>query len=257
MSCHLHDLLEEVEDMSYRLAPYFAASPNRRLFQEVNQAMGNAKNAMCFDMGPAENLAHHQIIPELVKLPYDTCWFESRLTRSPGYSDIGILANGGGREFVLWSKSKADSFWVFMCCAEVEYGSDAIRFVISKDADAAPERGALSTFMEFVFAFLSALNCSNVTRVESLPPLKLQKARAKRGKKPLFSYWTLEIHLPKRAKENTTAGETHAAKRLHLCRGHMKKRKTGYFWWQPHVRGDKKLGMVHKEYVLRQPAAVS
>ena len=45
--------------------------------------------------------------------------------------------------------------------------------------------------------------------------------------------------------------------RVHLCRGHFKEytnenplfgKHVGRFWWQPMVRGDKKRGVLNKDY---------
>jgi hypothetical protein len=100
-----------------------------------------------------------------------------------------------------------------------------------------------------VTRFLSALNCININRIEHKPSEKLQKARAKRGKQPLFSYWTLEIDLPKSRAAGEDYGGTHASPRVHLRRGHPRKYAPGkYCWVQPHVVGNKAAGMVHKDY---------
>lgn len=97
--------------------------------------------------------------------------------------------------------------------------------------------------------FLTALNCCNVRRTEHKPDTALQKARAKRGKQPLFSYWTLDIDLDHAQTDRESMGGTHASPRLHLRRGHARQYAEGkYCWVQPHVVGNKKLGMVHKDY---------
>ena len=35
-------------------------------------------------------------------------------------------------------------------------------------------------------------------------------------------------------------------KRLHICSGHFKVRKTGIYWWRPHWRGHEELGIVER-----------
>ena len=99
-----------------------------------------------------------------------------------------------------------------------------------------------------VCLFLSALNCTNVSRTQHSPSERLQKARARRGKKPLFSFWTLEVAIPRDTTDEGDGSGTHSSPRVHLRRGHIKHRKTGYFWWQPHAVGNKKHGMVMKDY---------
>jgi len=102
---------------------------------------------------------------------------------------------------------------------------------------------------------LILLTCSNIVTKSIYPDEKLQKARRKRGKLPLFSYHTLVImptgkrqeSIPKHLLEN----------RIHLARGHFKTynednplfgKLTGRYWWQPHVRGRNKNGIVMKDY---------
>jgi hypothetical protein len=134
------------------------------------------------------------------------------------------------------------------------------RFTTKKDdvyhnvEDAAEgEFSIIQSVIDVMAAFLSALNCTNIKRVEHRPDAKLQKARAKRGKQPLFSYWTLELDLS-RAESSESLGGTHASPRLHLRRGHPRQYAPGKFTWvQPCAVGNKKAGMVHKDYAVRAP----
>jgi hypothetical protein len=112
-------------------------------------------------------------------------------------------------------------------------------------------------FAKFLCAFCTFLSCKNIGTETVNPPEKLNKSRLKKGKLPLFSYKTLVIRptgkkqqsIPKHLWEN----------RVHLCRGHFKTytnenplfgKLKGRYWWQPAVRGNKKLGMVHKDYLV-------
>lgn len=106
--------------------------------------------------------------------------------------------------------------------------------------------------------FLLLLNCKNITAEINSPDLALNKARRKRGKQELFSYKTLKISLPSdktNLHENNQQAEEH--NRIHFCRGHFKEytadkplfgKITGLWWWQPHVRGQNKDGIVMKDY---------
>jgi hypothetical protein len=96
-------------------------------------------------------------------------------------------------------------------------------------------------------SFLSALHCCNVKQEEHHPDAKLNKARAKRGKAPLFSYWTLQ--LDGKTERGNDHGGTHASPRVHLRRGHPRQYTPGKWTWvQPHAVGNKAAGMVHKDY---------
>jgi hypothetical protein len=94
--------------------------------------------------------------------------------------------------------------------------------------------------------FLQVLNCVNVRTEEVPAPAALNKKRAKSGKPPIYSYKTLVLR-PNAAKR-VDGGGTHDSPRIHLRRGHIKHRKTGNFWWQPCVVGDRAKGVVMKDY---------
>lgn len=97
--------------------------------------------------------------------------------------------------------------------------------------------------------YLTALNCCNIKRTEHKPEPSKQSVRRALGRQPLFSTWTLEIDLQRTESEMPGHGGTHASPRLHLRRGHARQHKPGLWCWvQPHVVGDKSLGMIHKDY---------
>lgn len=108
-----------------------------------------------------------------------------------------------------------------------------------------------------LIAFLNVLSCKNITYELTDPPVKVQKKRAKRGKLPLHSYYTLKIrtnHCRTRAGENK---EKAWSNRAHLCRGHIKNytndkplfgKITGKVWCPSHTRGNARIGLIHKRY---------
>lgn len=106
----------------------------------------------------------------------------------------------------------------------------------------------------------SLLNCINIIHIKNNHPEKLQKARIKRGKLPLQSYYTLELKGVSKKYENMMKkNDPQWANRIHLCRGHFKRytedkplfgKYTGLWWWQPAVRGKNKKGVIFKDYEL-------
>ena len=109
---------------------------------------------------------------------------------------------------------------------------------------------------------LILLNCKNIETKENVPPEKINKKRRKKGKQELFTYKTLQLCLPATQKSNldTAESKNDEAKRIHLCRGHFKiytdenrlfGKHIGVYWWQPHLRGDKKSGLVEKDYAIK------
>jgi len=111
----------------------------------------------------------------------------------------------------------------------------------------------------FIMA-LKFLHCKNVVLVDEPDAHKKRvynmMTKDKRKKKDIFK--VLEItqikKVLKEEGEQDSKGFKHA---LHICRGHFRTydetnklfgKITGTFWISPHMRGDKNLGEVHKDY---------
>lgn len=83
---------------------------------------------------------------------------------------------------------------------------------------------------------------------------KLNRSREKKGKQPLFSYHILGLteKLRRVHRELKVAGDEGAGVRFHKRSGHYKVCKTGIFWWTDHVVGRVDLGVVDKDYTVRE-----
>lgn len=123
------------------------------------------------------------------------------------------------------------------------------------------ETQARSRVSHAVF-ILNVLNCRNVQLAPVDPPERLNRARAKKGKHPLYRYHILTVDLNKVQKAVcSTSQRQFGIMPVHLCRGHFKEytedkplfgRVTGRFWWQPYARGNAKNGIVMKDYDVRK-----
>jgi hypothetical protein len=112
-----------------------------------------------------------------------------------------------------------------------------------------------------IYFVITLLNCKNISAEKNYPPEALNKKRVKKGKQPLFTYHTLVVNPIGNKKRSDGVHEpTGIKQRLHFCRGHFKEytpdkplfgKLTGLYWWQPMVRGNKELGIVHKDYEVR------
>lgn len=116
------------------------------------------------------------------------------------------------------------------------------RLVVTEDDDEYLAR--LAAY--WIGTFLNVLNCVNVKTHTVDAPASLNKKRAKSGKPPIYSYKTLV--LKPSVAQRANQGGTHETPRIHLRRGHIKHRRTGDYWWQPHLVGDKERGVVMKDY---------
>lgn len=109
-----------------------------------------------------------------------------------------------------------------------------------------------------IVQLFASLNCENVNTETISPPDKLQKKRAKNGKKPLYEYKVLQVGVPKYKQEQGVPGpgvDSRSSPRVHLRRGHIRRTPNGKaVWVQPHVVGDKRQGVVHKDYQVNSNA---
>src|SRR5262249_18232855 len=107
-------------------------------------------------------------------------------------------------------------------------------------------------------------HCKNVTLTEHAPPPKLAAAQMKRRGWPMVTYKTLEIQpmLGVLRHEGGMARGASAQRALHITRGHFKHYQEGHglfgkhaglFWWDMHVRGSLRHGVVEKDYAVRAP----
>jgi len=120
------------------------------------------------------------------------------------------------------------------------------------------EQGARKLFpIAIVFRFLSFLSCKNIRTKTVIPEDKKNLKRVRAGKPPFNSYHVLEIqsgkHVEGGNKQNLWSN------RVHFCRGHIRTytedkplfgKITGNIWCPPHARGNKKNGIVHKDYSI-------
>lgn len=249
-TCHLRELAEQLE--SNEIDATALVAQDARVYAALDAAELAAKNAMCFHMGEGEEMDGFRCIPELVRLPFSACWFEFDHTRAGGISRFGVLAREVESETVwfVFCRPAGQKHWQIIGWASIaEKTDEGIRWAVRPKAieDYAP---SVLEILHIVSAFLSALNCANVSKVENRPEPKIQRAREKRGKLPLFSFWTLALDWTS-DQDNEPRGGTHASPRLHLRRGHARQYALGKWTWvQPHAVGNKKAGIVHKDYAL-------
>lgn len=106
--------------------------------------------------------------------------------------------------------------------------------------------------IHILLRFLSALSCSNINiETEIKPDAKLNKARIKKGKVPLFEYKVLKIDPQSTVSDGSTLSGTHASPRTHLRRGHIRRLKNGTtVWVNGCVVGVNNKGIINKDYMV-------
>lgn len=211
---------------------------------------------VCFSMGDIEETIDLQKIPELFKLPFPVTWIEG-FGVSPQFGRVkyGFWCtenDAGGINVQIYLMMPPDKTWKLCRDYWIEAipGKDLFNFIPS------PQNGSKKqdavNIVGWLCAFLTALNCKNLRRVENKPDAALQKARKKRGKRPLFDTWTLEIQNFRRFNESNVSGGTHSSPRFHLRRGHAREYKKGEWCWvQPCAVGVERLGVINKDYSFK------
>ncbi|MDZ7809229.1 MAG: hypothetical protein U5L11_02620 [Arhodomonas sp.] len=200
-----------------------------------------------FWLGHIDEWGGMRVIRDLCRLPYKSCWFELASEYDEIEYTLGILvAEHDVDDCVYFSMTiyrKRKNLWNVLCVCYIEknFTGDMKFFPPNEDAET-----TATNLRMLIGAFLTAMHCVNVKKCSHEPSKKLQRKREKRGKKPLFSYWTLQ--LTNTESERKDFGGTHASPRVHLRRGHPRQLPSGKVTWvQPHMVG-KGPGLVHKDY---------
>lgn len=247
MGNHFNDLIErnKIGDTYLNETSFVTADQESLIDEFIDKA---STQAICFYAGDFEEVAGLSSIHELSRLPYKYCWIELDSHKEGANMIMGALCletDDGGYYAHIWIRNKFKK-WCFWFMYKSLNGKSYVNRCGLRLKDS-----FFQNIIHNINAFLSAMHCGNIKKIENTPSDKIQKARAKRGKKPLFSYWTLELDLPKSKEVGADLGGTHASPRLHLRRGHPRQYAPGkYCWVQPCVVGNKKLGMIHKDYAV-------
>jgi len=234
------------------------------------QLVRDAQKFYVGDVCAIERIAQPQDFP---RLPYPMCVFEFQDVDPKGISrPFFLLCEEIGDSDPAYNSVRVHSFipcptpadmddiWLHNGWIEVNRETNTYDSFINKNtlqfldagdgfnrlADANTIEQSIISSAQWLCRFLAVLNCSNVELTEVDEPKFLNKKRKKKGKAPIYSYKTLVL---KTRQVRLAAGNgAHESPRIHLRRGHNKRRKTGNFWWEPCVVGDRKKGVVLKEY---------
>lgn len=241
---HLRRLLEAIDAREVAQSPILPQGGiGDQLLSETKDA---ASRCQCFWLGDVDAVCDLQVVSEIARVPFLTVWFEgeSQKLLGPG-TLIGMVAHQCEDGLVnLVGFARVENQWVLLLVVN-DLNMATGSFSVGVDDSVGGE--CANYYVYALRAFCCAMNCSNVVREQHYPDKQLQRAREKRGKAPLFSYWTLKLN--GRAQGGDCRGGTHASPRVHLRRGHPRQYQKGKWTWvQPHAVGSPSAGMVHKDY---------
>ena len=229
--------------------------------------MRSLLNAQHFDFGEIEGLRH--IVNSIntshggkfpgydFKLPFKTCSFSYHEGSDKGL----ILVREVEQDLFVAHLAVSDVEWFLLYESVIfdgRWGKESLELIFSSP-DKPPldpaVREALTWAGLLLYGFVLILNTKNIGLEKHSPPVPLNKKRIRNGKQPLFTYHTLV--LKPLGKKQESVSRHLWDNRIHFQRGHFKvytKEKplfghiTGRFWWQAHVRGQNKEGVVTKDY---------
>ena len=222
-----------------------------------------------------------------VKLPYTLCWFDweviepdkqkldDRLARE--YAPAINTAEAVLVKIIAPNRYHVVPFTRFQCfpkpiwamnlvSIEIIVGKGARSLTIEGLTDDQVKVGSIEAAIncQFLEMSLRLLNCKNISTEVIKAPEALNKKRRKNGKQEIFDYHVLNVVVPSTKQGYREQSEPLSHVRVHLCRGHFKEytqehplfgKLTGLYWWQPHVRGQNKDGIVMKNYAIKTKEA--
>ena len=217
------------------------------------------------------------------KLPYPICYFDYNLVVDPETPEIEKAPKGA----MLCMQISEDliSVMIFVYFGSFKFWvMQPIRYLInlktyngfqnisiannfptaSPSTNEEMEKGVKQdiTELSILNAVMLLLNCKNIVQVEHAhsPKSSLNKKRIRNKKCPTLTYKTLHLQLPSSKEKNLSEKKLNEGiVKLHLCRGHFKEytkekplfgKHTGLYWWDFHLRGQSKDGVVIKDYEI-------
>lgn len=212
-------------------------------------------------------------VGEMIKLPFPATLFTSYFGQSKSKSAVLSLQRDDGIESVVFYQQAKSKDWWFVAqsfydsVSRKPYAGFNILLEKNKEAWDIHLRSQLS----LVTLACSVLSTRN-TYLDGVYPEGIEKRNRKRHKsgKPLLEkYHVLKFCPGKVASKNTSGvgiGQNLGSMPVHLCRGHFmhytperpmfgRSGLYGRFWVQSHVRGNKKNGVVVKDYEVVHEAS--
>lgn len=265
----------------HKLQEALARSVN--LPNAVLEAQKELDKAICFYLGEAEKfepLANRlnqdqtaALYPSEFRMPYDTCLYEALVENVDKEYPVRIFSliyRQQNRKNVYrviafgLEEGKNSTFYMSNCYGIFGEGYNEMicKNIYSGEIEDTNLSSLFVVGCSIAHLALLFLSCKNITTRTVLAPERLNKKRRKNHRLPICEYKVLEIK-PLSGAHYSAASPSQPSQglmRVHLCRGHFKEyppdrplfgKYSGRFWWQPIVRGEKKRGILNKDYAIK------
>ena len=183
-------------------------------------------------------------------LPDEVCAFEFKIS---GRHIIAIVVETDG---VISLQIIANSVSGWMMAGRIyrDHGQGIGWLPINRQDDSHTGQSELATMLgEQIKAIAIALDAEVAMSEVMRAPHKLNQARERRGKLPIFDYHVVSLaHRSRAPRLRSAAGEegTYTHKRLHFRRGHWRHFENHKTWIKWMLVGDPELGFIDKHYKL-------
>lgn len=201
-----------------------------------------------FYFGPAENFFRPLADKEILKLPYPTIACQLEVKK---ISVITLLREGNQCVELFVFNETDQGFYSHGSLTLMNASPEIFYYIPSLSATTENTRKQLLlSSLGMMVRTLEVLNCRNVFTQMISPPPKLNKKRISSGKVPIYAHKILVLR--RKSGRNLPLGGSHSSPVVHLRRGHVKRRNTGEFWWQPCIVGNPERGTLTKDYDVRR-----
>jgi hypothetical protein len=222
-----------------------------------------------FSDASLEKLATQETIvkcKDMIKLPHNPMFIEWKIIheKAADFHVGSLLWKEEEKEFIegiffdgLRGMYEFNNFVFFPTTLELDNDGDIKIMVKEKDnhiIEAHWTNEGNGKFYEVcvphIIDFLVRINSEKIAEITACENLdRINKKRTKNGKLPNFEYHIVDLNKNiKKDLEFMKKMESDSHLRLHWRRGHFKCRKTGVFWWNPHLAGREELGKIEKHY---------
>lgn len=194
------------------------------------------------------------ICKKLFRLPFDDVLLEFHGANDGRFVMVGIQREGDkkGRDIAVvpyarqpdGSWSGGPDYTIFLDIAQTTWNAKE-----SYETTDDPFWHGNQRFIADVFAAsITMIGTNKAEQTEVTVSNKLAKARARRGKPPLFSYRVVDLAKGTSSTGGRGRGGTHASPALHWRRGHFRQLPNGVIPVAPCVVGFAENGVIVKDY---------
>lgn len=189
---------------------------------------------------------------EKARLPFPEVFleFHPRSLDGSGFRKLGCLCteNKTGHISVRYLSDKGYTKWVFWFNPKTfayNNGSPQVEITMTDEAERASREQDITAIGKYALilgSVLTALNSPTIIEKKEKDFTDWNKKRVKRGQHPLSNHISVNLKreiIDALAAQNAPLVDPNdkSPKKLHWRRGHFKHRKTGTFWWSPHLAG--------------------